>query len=252
MKHQKLLMVLGVSILLYFVSRQVQIRHKFVENLTEDRILSDDEITELSIYYGSLGQNKPEDPSKLSNKAKVFINTATEHPFTALTDSAIGSLKDTDWDRPIKKEGFIAVTFMIILQNLRDYQTTYIKEKSIPSKGTFIARVQEMTKKNQHFFANVERIQFAISDNYPVPPSPPGVAPMRKDEEAWIKRMYAPNRHGIIQIFGKDLININLDGSKTVNLSGPLQTNIIDLTYNYLYPNQDIFSWILSLFSDGK
>jgi hypothetical protein len=251
MKPQKLLMVLGVSILIYYVARQVQIRHKFVENLTEDRILSDAELNEIGGYYMSLGQNKPADPSKLSNKAKVFVNMVTEHPFTALTDSAIGSLKD-DWDKPVKKEKFIATTFMIILRTLKDYQTTYMKEKSIPSKGTFIARVQEMIKKDEDIFGFIEFVQFAISDNYPVPPPRPGVAPMRKDEEAWIKRIYAPNRHGIIQIFGKDLININLDGSKTVNLSGPLQTNIIDLTYNYLYPNQDIFTWIMSLFSSEK
>ena len=238
-------MVLGVSILIYYVARQVQIRNKYVENLTEDRILSDAEIDEILGYYMSLGQNKPADPSKLSNNAKVFINTATEYPFTALTDSAIGSLKD-DWDKPVKKEKFIAVTFWIILQNLRDYQTTYIKEKSIPSKGTFIARVQEMLKKNEHFFGYIQSVQIGISDNYPPPKG------MREGDPEALKRIYARNRHGIIQIFGKDLININLDGSKTVNLSGPLQTNIIDLTYDYLYPNQDIFTWIMSLFSSEK
>ena len=241
MKHQKLLMVLGVSILLYFVSRQVQIRHKFVENLTEDRILSSTEIYEISNYYHSIAENKPADPSKLSNKAKIFVNTVTEHPFTALTDGAINSLKDPVWNKPVKKQEFIAYTLHMILQNLADYQTTYIKEKSTPSRGTFITRVQELIKKNKQFFEYIETIQFAISDNYPTPSFLGGL------DVEFAKSMFGKNRHGIIQIFGKDLININLDGSKTVNMSGPLQTNIIDLTYAYLYPNQDIFSWLTGL-----
>jgi len=241
MKPQKLLMVLGVSILIYYVARQVQIRNKYVENLTEDRILSSTEIGEIRKYYRSIAGNKPDDPSKLSNKAKVFVNTVTEHPFTAITDGAIGSLKDPNWNKPVKKQEFIGYTLDYILHDLADYQTTYMKEKSTPSRGTFITRVQELIKKDKDFFGYIEMIQFAISDNYPTPKN------MQPLEVGFVKAMFGKNRDGIIQIFGKDLININLDGSKTVNMSGPLQTNIIDLTYAYLYPNQDIFSWLTGL-----
>ena len=250
MKFQKVLPVVAVVILLYYVCRQVHIKHKHVENLTEDRILSEKERDEIYQYYGSLNRNKPADPSKLSNKAKVFVNTVTENPFTALTDSAISNLRDPNWDTPVEKAAFMAGTIGMILFVLGDYQTTYIKEKITPSRQRFVARLQTLIKKNKNLFAYIELIQFAISDNYPVPESAPGRAPMRKDEEKWVKRMYANSRHGIIQLFG-NLVSINLDGSKTINMSGPLQTNAIDLMYAYMYPNQDVFTWLQSLFS-GK
>ena len=159
MKFQKVLPVVAVVILLYYVCRQVQIRHKHVEDLTEDRILNSTEMDEIRKYYNSIAENKPTDPSKLSNKAKVFVNTVTENPFTAITDSAINSLKHKFSDEPVKKQDFIAVTFHVILQNLADYQTTYIKEKSTPSRGTFITRVQELIKKNKEILYETSNIK---------------------------------------------------------------------------------------------
>ena len=73
MKPQKLLMVLGVSILIYYVARQVQIRHKYVENMEADKLLSQTEKRELQDYYASLLSKEPQDASKLSNKSKLKI-----------------------------------------------------------------------------------------------------------------------------------------------------------------------------------
>jgi hypothetical protein len=70
MKPQKLLMILGVSILIYYVARQVQIRHKFVENMEADKLLSQTEKRELLDYYASLLSKEPQDVSKLSNKQR--------------------------------------------------------------------------------------------------------------------------------------------------------------------------------------
>lgn len=250
MKFQKVLPVVAVVILLYYVCRQVQIRHKHVEDLTEDRILSEADTDEILRYYDSLARNIPADPSKLSNKAKVFVNTVTENPFTALTDSAINSLKDPMWDRPVKKVEFIAYTMYVILLFLRDYQTRYIKEKITPSRRTFVARLQTLIKMNKRLFGALETVQFAISDNYPYS-AQPGMSTVNVEaEKRFIKAIYGKSRHGIIQLCG-NLVSINLDGSKTINMSGPLQTNAIDLMYAYMYPNQDVFTWLQSLFS-GK
>lgn len=246
MKLQKVLLIVGVAILLYYVCRQVHTKHKYVESLEEDRILSQADMRELSDYYRDLGMGKSVDPSTLSNKVKVFLNTVAEHPFTALTDSALKNLKDPMWDKPVKREEFVETMMRRILQLLADYQKTYIEEKNTPSKDEFIARLSELIKKDQDFFVGLEAIQFAISDDYPYPND--GSDPQRLEEsKKFLKSMFSKNRDGIIQLFGH-IVKINIDGSKNVNLSGPLQTNAIDLTYAYLYPNQDIFSWLASLF----
>lgn len=247
MKLQKVLLIVGVAILLYYVCRQVHTKHKYVERLEEDRILNQAEMLELSDYYRDLRMGKSVDPSTLSNKVKVFLNTVAEHPFTALTDSALKNLKDPMWDKPVKKEEFVETMMMIILQSLADYQKTYIEEKNTPSKDEFIARSSELIKKNQRFFEFLETLQFAISDDYPYPAPPEMNTVNVEADKKFFKSMHSKNRDGIIQLFGH-IVKINIDGSKNVNLSGPLQTNAIDLTYAYLYPNQDIFSWLASLF----
>ena len=246
MKPQKILLIVGVAILLYYVCRQVHTKHKYVERLEEDRILNEADMQELKDYYRDLRMGKSVDPSILSNKSKVFLNTVAEHPFTALTDSALNNLTDPMWDKPVKKEEFVETMMRLILQVLADYQKAYIEEKNTPSKDKFIAQLSELIKKNQNFFGVLEVIQFAISDDYPFPDD--GTNGSRIEEtKKFFKSLYSKNRQGIIQLFGH-IVKVNIDGSKNVNLSGPLQTNVIDLMYAYLYPNQDIFSWLASLF----
>jgi hypothetical protein len=65
----------------------------------------------------------------------------------------------------------------------------------------------------------------------------------------WIMRAMAPLRGTYIALFGDKLIIKNPDGTQSINMSGPFQTNIIDLTYAYLYPPVDIFTWFKLTFS---
>jgi hypothetical protein len=65
----------------------------------------------------------------------------------------------------------------------------------------------------------------------------------------WIMRVMAPLRGTYIALFGDKLLTKNPDGTHSINMSGPLQTNIIDLTYAYLYPPVDIFTWFDLTFS---
>ena len=241
MKPQKLLMVLGVSILIYYVARQVQIRNNYVENLTEDRILSEAEVQEIRKYYQSLRENKPADPSKLSNKAKVFVNTATAHPFTVVTDSMIeifGKNSPGGMNRAGANEFIITYTVDFI----KNYQHKHQKSNSNLTKDMFVKEAEELIKANKMYMFNIENTQFIIDQNFG---QYPGFV------QDMFKKIYGPMRDVNIALWGNPVIIKNPDGTQRINMSGPLQTILIDLTYDYLYPNQDIFTWILSLFS-GK
>lgn len=227
-------MVLGVSILIYYVARQVQIRNNYVENLTEDRILSDDEITELNIYYRSISENKPADPSKLSNKAKVFVNTATAHPLTVVTDSTLDLLSKAD-GRPYRKEEITSGLIMMSLYPIKIYQQKYQKSNHHRSRSEFVKEVEDIIKADNMIMENLGYVNNIMRGT-------------TTGEREYIGRL----RDLYVAGLGESIFIKNLDGTQRINMSGPLQTNLIDLTYDYLYPNQDIFTWIMSLFSGEK
>jgi hypothetical protein len=240
MKPQKLLMVLGVSILLYYVARQVQIRNNYVENfIAEDRRLSDMDIGIINRYYRSLTMNTPIDPSKLENKQKVFINTVTAHPFTALTDDII---RDLSTHKVIPQNSRAAANQFIIsslLQFISRYNHTYVKSKSIPTREIFMKNCEEIIKSSSHMTA-IQGAQNQMSFNAD------GFHHAFRD---WIMRAMAPLRGTYIALFGDKLLIKNPDGTNSINMSGPFQTNLIDLTYAYLYPPVDIFTWFKLTFS---
>ena len=243
MKPRKLLMILGVSILIYYVARQVQIRNKYVENLTEDRILSNAEVDEIVNYYRSTFEDKPDDPSKLSNKAKVFVNTATAHPFTVLTDSTI-DLVSKGIRQPLSRQGITVSLILITLHEIFSYQHKHAKSDRHRTRSEFVREIEDSLKADKFTMRGIEETQKIMSGDY----SPPGTPASAQEV---MRNMLAPMRDMHIALWGNPLLIKNLDGTQSINMSGPLQTNMIDLAYAYLYPNQDIFSWILSLFS-GK
>jgi hypothetical protein len=239
MKPQKLLIILGVSILLYYVARQVQIRNNYVENfIAEDRRLSDMDIDIINRYYRSLNMNTPIDPSKLENKQKVFVNTVTAHPFTAVTDNII---RDLSAHNVIPQNSRAAANLFIVSSLLRVismYSHKYVKSKSIPTREIFVKNLEEIIKTT--YMTAIQGAQNQMSFNAD------GHHPAFRD---WIMRAMAPLRGTYIALFGDKLLIKNPDGTNSINMSGPLQTNLIDLTYAYFYPPLDIFTWLQLTFS---
>jgi hypothetical protein len=241
MKPQKIFMVLGVSILVYYVARQVQIRNNYVENfIAEDRRLSDSDIGIINDYYRSMNDNKPVDPSKLENKQKVFINTVTAHPFTALTDDII---RDLSTHKVIPRNSRAAANQLIVsylLQFISMYNHKYVKSKSIPTREIFVKNSEEIIKGSRAAMQSIQSAQYQMSYNAD------GVPHWFRD---WLMRAVAPLRGTYIALFGDKLLTKNPDGTHSINMSGPFQTNLIDLTYAYLYPPVDIFTWFKMTFS---
>jgi len=239
MNLQKLLMVLGVSILIYYVARQVQIRNNYVENfIAEDRRLTDVDIGLINRYYRSLTGNKPIDPSKLENKQKVFVNTVTAHPFTAVTDNII---RDLSAHKVLYENSRAAANQTIIYYLLRvisTYSHKYVKSKSIPTREIFVKNLEEIIKTT--YMTAIQGVQNQMSFNVD------GHHPAFRD---WIMRAMAPLRGTYIALFGDKLLIKNPDGTNSINMSGPFQTNLIDLAYAYLYPPVDIFTWFKLTFS---
>jgi len=234
MKLQKFLPVIAVVILLYYVCRQVQIRHKYVENLTEDRILSEAEVEEIRTYYRSIRENKPADPSKLSNKAKVFVNTVTAHPLTVITDSTLDSLSKVD-GRPARKEEVTSDFISMSLYPIKIYQQKYEKSNHHRTRSQFVKEIEDIIKADSMIMGRLNYINDIMR----------GTTNGQREYLKQLRDLYVAG-------LGESVFIKNSDGTQSINMSGPLQTNLIDLAYAYLYPNQDIFSWILSLFSDGK
>jgi hypothetical protein len=239
MKPQKLLIILGVSILLYYVVRQVQIRNNYVENfIAEDRRLSHMDIEIIDSYYRSLHMNTPLDPSKLENKQKVFVNTVTAHPFTAVTDNII---RDLSAHNVIPQNSRATANLVIIhylLRVISTYSHKYVKSKSIPTRDIFVKNLEEIIKTT--YMTAIQGAQNQMSFNVD------GHHPAFRD---WIMRAMAPLRGTYIALFGDKLLIKNPDGTQSINMSGPFQTNLIDLTYAYLYPPVDIFTWFKMTFS---
>jgi hypothetical protein len=241
MKPQKLLMVLGVSILIYYVARQVQIRNNYVENfIAEDRRLSDSDIGIINDYYRSITDNKPIDPSKLENKQKVFINTVTAHPFTAVTDNIIRDLSE---HKVIPQNSRAAANLFIVSSLLRvisTYSHKYVKSKSIPTREIFVKNSEEIIKGIRAAMESIQSAQNQMSFN------PNEIHHAFRDH---FTRVMAPLRGTYIALFGDKLLTKNPDGTHSINMSGPFQINLIDLTYAYLYPPLDIFTWLQLTFS---
>ena len=233
-------MVLGVSILIYYVARQVQIRNNYVENfIAEDRRLNDSDIDIINDYYRTITNDaKPIDPSKLENKQKVFVNTVTAHPFTAVTDNII---RDLSTHKVLHENSRAAANQTIIYYLLRlisMYSHKYVKSKSIPTRDIFVKNLEEIIKTtNMKAFEGAQNQMSFNAD---------GHHPAFRD---WIMRAMAPLRGTYIALFGDKLLIKNPDGTNSINMSGPFQTNIIDLTYAYLYPPLDIFTWFQLTFS---
>ena len=244
MKPQKLLMILGVSILLYYVARQVQIRNNYVENfIAEERRLNNNDIGIINDYYRSITDNKPADPSKLENKQKVFINTVTAHPFTALTDNIIG---DMSAHKVIPQNSRAAANQLIVsylLQFISIYNEKYVKSKSIPTREIFVKNSEEIIKGIRAAMESIQAAQNQMSFN------PNEIPHWFRDH---VTRAMAPLRGTYIALFGDKLLTKNPDGTHSINMSGPFQTNLIDLTYAYLYPPVDIFTWFKMTFSGEK
>ena len=245
MNLKKLLMILGVSVLVYYVARQVQIRNNYVENfIAEDRRLNDRDIGIINDYYRSITNNaKPIDPSKLENKQKVFINTVTAHPFSSVTEQII---RDMSTHRIIPRNSRDAanqVIVFVLLKFISRYQEKYVKSKSIPTREMFMKNCEEIIKANSTDMRQIELAQNQMSFNVD------GHHPAFRD---WIMRAMAPLRSSFIELWGNPLLIKNPDGTHNINMSGPLQTNLIDLTYAYLYPPLDIFTWFQLTFSSEE
>ena len=244
MNLKKLLMILGVSVLVYYVARQVQIRNNYVENfIAEDRRLNDRDIGIINDYYRSITNNaKPIDPSKLENKQKVFINTVTAHPFSSVTEQII---RDMSTHRIIPRNSRDAanqVIVFVLLKFISRYQEKYVKSKSIPTREMFMKNCEEIIKANSTDMRQIQLAQGQMNVN------PDNFPPWFRSH---IMGHLAPLRSSFIELWGNPLLIKNPDGTHNINMSGPLQTNLIDLTYAYLYPPLDIFTWFQLTFS-GK
>jgi hypothetical protein len=241
MNLRKLLMIMGVSLLVYYVARQVQIRNNYVENLTEDRKLSSDETGEILTYYRSIVANEPVDPSKLSNNAKAFINSATAHPFTVLTDNIIHVMgKNSPGGMNRSEANLFIITY--ILDFITNYQRKFEKSNSNLTRDTFVKEAEELIKENKMYMFNIQDTQLIIDQNFESQPA------FARDR---LRELFRPVRDAYVAVWGDKLLIRNADGTNSINMSGPLQTILIDLTYAYLYPTRDVFTWVLSLFS-GK
>lgn len=235
-------MILGVSVLVYYVARQVQIRNNYVENfIAEDRRLNDSDIGIINDYYRSITNNaKPIDPSKLENKQKVFVNTVTVHPFSSVTEQIIRDLSTHRIIPRNSRDAANEVIVFVLLKFISRYQEKYVKSKSIPTRDIFVKNCEEIIKGIQGAMGAIQSAQNQMSFNAD------GHHPAFRD---WIMRAMAPLRGTYIALFGDKLLIKNPDGTNSINMSGPLQTNLIDLTYAYLYPPLDIFTWFQLTFS---
>ena len=236
MKFQKILPVVAVVILLYYVCRQVQIRHKHVEDLTEDRILSQKEVNEIFRYYADKADNRPTDPSKLSNKAKVFVNTVTEYPLTSITDSTVNNYVAGTGLTHLKRSIFELEYVRIALLFIQDYQQKYAKSDSFRSKRQVTKELEQLFRANRYAMEILKDFQDTIDG---------------KNVQGHKPEVFNTMRNTGTLVFGGSVSTKNLDGTHRINMSGPFQTNLIDLIYAYLYPSPDIFTWLQSLFS-GK
>jgi len=238
MKPQKLLMILGVSILIYYVARQVQIRSKLIEHLDEDRILNEDEYREIQDYYASIGSENAIDPSILSNKAKVFINTVTEHPFTAVTSSVMTNLKKEHTE--MNPDMFTRVALMFIVPFIYDYQMKHLKSSDTPSKDKFITECTELIMSSPRLKGILEMWQNVIDFDMSK------LSIFSESSRKHYTELFEAAKAAYKELSGGKILVTNIDGTKTINTSGPLQTNVIDLMYAYIYPTQDIFTWLAS------
>jgi hypothetical protein len=239
MKPQKLLMILGVSILIYYVARQVQIRSKLIEQLDEDRIFNEDEFREILDYYASIGSENAIDPSILSNKAKVFINTVTEHPFTAVTSSVMTNLKKEN--EQMNPDMFTRFAVMLIVPFINDYQMKHLKSADTPSKDKFITECTELIMSSPRLKGILERWQDNVIDF-----DMSKLSIFSESSRKHYTELFEAAKAAYKELSGGKILVTNIDGTKTINTSGPLQTNVIDLMYAYIHPTQDIFTWLAS------
>lgn len=241
------ILVLIIVVLLVFVSRETQKRHIFVEKMEEDRILDEKDKEQIRFYLWDTVQGKATDATKLSNKAKVFFNTVTENPLTAITDSAMAKYTAAvkrynipEGPQPLNKSMLIDLSIIMSLPIIFDYQEIYKKSESVPSRADFETDLQEILSKS--FFVWEVTVAQAIVDN-----KGKTVTSEERGPEAWMLKTFAPLNEFIIDLCGSKLITKKTDGTHRFNLNGPLQRNLVDLTYNYFYPTPDLFTWLKNL-----
>ena len=241
------ILVLIIVVLLVFVSRETQKRHSFVEKMEEDRILDEKDKEQIRFYLWDTVRGKATDATKLSNKAKVFFNTVTENPLTAITDSAMAKYTAAvkrynipEGPQPLNKSMLIDLCIIVSLPIIFDYQEIYKKSESVPSRADFEIDLQKILS-NSRFVWYANMLQ-AIVDN-----KGKAVTSEARDEETWILKTFAPLDEFIIDLCGSKPAIKKTDGTFHLNLFGPLQRNLVDLTYNYFYPTPDLFTWLKSL-----
>lgn len=241
------LLVFVVVMLLIFVARETQKRHKYVEHMEADRLLNDSEKSEVLSYYESIIIDKPVDVTKLSNKAKVVINTITDNPLTAVTDSVVSKLNKAGKSGPraqpdMRKEQFVS---LIIAQNLGifyDYQNIYKDSKSTPSRSEFEQQLQTVISKS-YFLQTLKTIQTILDGKGGMTTFKPEDPPYKTFILQAFKEFYDP----AVDLFGDTLLTTNLDKTVNVNLNGPLQKNLVDIAHAYYYPTTDFFTWLIRL-----
>jgi hypothetical protein len=257
MKQQSLKRWIPVVIVVFgiiWTVKQVQCRHRYVENMEADKLLSQSEKDELITYYSSLNSDKPIDVTKLSNKAKVVVNHITDHPLTAVTDNVVGKMVDgAKNDRHVSesekakitpaymKNIFItAFTRDIVLHVMFAYQDIYSKSTKEPSRSEFERDIISLAMKDRGIPILLGVIQNLINVHTGKQP---------KDEKDFHFNDMLSMAPILIDLFGPTpLINSSLTSeTKTVDLSGPLQRNVLDLLYAYFYPTPDFFTWIQKL-----
>lgn len=249
--------ILAVSLLLVWVSREVQYRHRYVENMEADKLLSQSEKDELITYYGSLNTDKPGDPTKLSNKAKLLMNSITDHPLTAVTDNVVtkiiflqnqhpnskdipASAKEQMTPANVKSKLINNVILGVILPLIFEYQTIYLKSTNEPSRSEFETDISNIISNAMPLMIGLGIIKANIdSFNGKKDPKNPFV---QLDYMGPV----------LIDLFGTTpLIEIpSVAGSNPkpmIDLSGPLQRNIVDNVYQYFYPTPDFFTWLKRL-----
>jgi len=256
MKPQKLLMILGVSILIYYVARQVQIRHKFMENMEPDKLLSQTEKRELLDYYASLLSKEPQDASKLSNKAKIVVNTITETKLSAVTDAVVTKLlfllnnnnphplpneaKEQLTPERVKAMMINGIVSGVLLPLMFAYQDVYIKATKEPTRFEFETEIKAIIEQNPGIKMGMGIIQEVIN-----------IANGKSDDKNFLKQgaFLAP---ALVDLLGNTpVITVpnpsSGDKIHVIDLSGPLQRNIVDILDAYFYPTPDFFTWIKKL-----
>jgi hypothetical protein len=256
MKPQKFLPVIAVVILLYYVCRQVHIKHKHLENMEADKLLSQTEKRELQDYYASLLSKEPQDASKLSNKSKIVVNTITENPLSAVTDSVVAKLiflienknphplpnEAKEQLTPARVKAMIVngIVAGILLPLMFAYQDVYVKATKEPTRFEFESEIKKLIEQNPGIGMGMGLAQEIIN-----------ISNGKGDDKNFLSGAAFLSPALVDLVGNTPVITVpnpsSGDKIHVIDLSGPIQRNIVDTLDAYFYPTPDFFTWIKKL-----